>query len=118
MDIPLTDGQELMVGGVAVLVLHTPGHTPGGVCFLSGRYLISGDTLFPGGPGNTATPLGNFPQIIESVSQRLLTLPDDTLVFPGHGLGTTIGASRTGAAPFASRPRPPDLCGDVLWETA
>jgi len=116
IDVPLADGQELMVGNVAVRAIHTPGHTPGSVCFLVGRYLIAGDTLFPGGPGHSDTP-DDLQQNIQSIVQRLYVLPDDTLVLPGHGGDTTIGASRREYAVFASRPHPPGLCGDVLWET-
>ena len=116
IDVPLADGQELTVGSVAVRAIHTPGHTPGSVCFLVGRYLIAGDTLFPGGPGHSDTP-EDLQQSIRSVVQRLYVLPDETLVLPGHGDDTTIGASRREYAVFASRPHPPDLCGDVLWET-
>jgi glyoxylase-like metal-dependent hydrolase (beta-lactamase superfamily II) len=117
VDIPLADGQELAVGGVAVRVIHTPGHTPGSVCFLVGDHLVCGDTLFPGGPGHSDTP-DDLQRTIHSIVQRLYVLPDDTLVLPGHGGDTTIGASRREYAAFASRPHPPDLCGDVLWETA
>jgi hydroxyacylglutathione hydrolase len=117
IDIPLADGQELTVGDVAVRVIHTPGHTPGSVCFLVGRYLISGDTLFPGGPGHSDTP-EDLQQSIRSIVQRLYVLPDETLVLPGHGGDTTLGASRREYAAFASCAHPPDLCGDVLWETA
>ena len=117
IDAPLADGLELSVGNVAVRVIHTPGHTPGSVCFLVGRYLIAGDTLFPGGPGHSDTP-DDLQQMIRSIVQRLYVLPDDTLVLPGHGDGTTIGASRREYAAFAARPHPPDLCGDVLWETS
>ena len=117
IDVPLADGQELTVGNVAVRAIHTPGHTPGSVCLLVGRYLIAGDTLFPGGPGHSDTP-EDLQQSIRSIVQRLYVLPDDTLVLPGHGDGTTIGASRREYAVFASRVHPPDLCGDVLWETA
>jgi len=116
IDIPLADGEELTVGATAVRVLHTPGHTPGSVCFLVGRYLIAGDTLFPGGPGHSDRP-EDLQQSIRSIVQRLYVLPDDTLVLPGHGGHTTIGASRREYAAFASRSHPPDLCGDVLWET-
>jgi len=116
-DVPLVDGQELTVGKVSVRVIHTPGHTPGSVCFLVGRYLIAGDTIFPGGPGHSDTP-EDLQQTIRSIIQRLYVLPDATLVLPGHGDDTTIGASRREYAVFASRPHPPDLCGDVLWETA
>ena len=117
IDIPLADGEELSVGSVAVRAIHTPGHTPGSVCFLVGRYLIAGDTVFPGGPGHSDTP-EDLQQSIRSLVQRLYVLPDDTLVLPGHGDGTTIGASRREYAVFASRVHPPELCGDVLWETA
>jgi glyoxylase-like metal-dependent hydrolase (beta-lactamase superfamily II) len=116
IDVPLAGGQELLVGNIAVRVIHTPGHTPGSVCFLVGRYLISGDTLFPGGPGHSDTPEA-LQQSIRSIVQRLCVLPDDTLVLPGHGDDTTIGASRREYSAFASRPHAPDLCGDVLWET-
>ena len=117
VDVPLADGLELTVGKVVVRVIHTPGHTPGSVCFLVGRYLIAGDTLFPGGPGHSDTP-DDLQQTIRSIVQRLYVLTDDTLVLPGHGDDTTIGASRREYAVFASRPHSPDLCGDVLWETA
>lgn len=116
IDVPLADGQELTVGRVSVRTIHTPGHTPGSVCFLVGRYLIAGDTLFPGGPGHSDTP-EDLQQTIRSIIQRLYVLPDATLVLPGHGDDTTIGASRREHAVFASRSHPPDLCGDVLWDT-
>lgn len=113
-DRPLADGGEVRAGGLAVKALHTPGHTPGSTCFLVGRYLISGDTLFPGGPGRTNSPQ-DLQQTIKSITERLYVLPDDTLVLPGHGDDTTIGRSRQEYAVFASRQHPPDLCGDVLW---
>jgi len=115
IDFPLADGQELTVGSVTVRAMHTPGHTPGSLCFLVGRYLIAGDTIFPGGPGHSDTP-EDLQQTVRSIVQRLYVLPDTTLVLPGHGDGTTIGASRREYAVFSSRPHPPDLCGDVLWE--
>ncbi len=117
VDIFLEDGQEIGVGGHRIRVLHTPGHTPGSCCFLIGRYLISGDTLFPGGPGRTNTPQ-DLQQIIASITQKLYVLPEDILVLPGHGDPTTIGQSKAEYAVFASRPHPPDLCGDVLWESS
>jgi len=115
IDQPLADGREIQVGGLSVRAIHTPGHTPGSTCFLVVRYLISGDTLFPGGPGHTNSPQ-ELQQIIQAITQRLYVLPDDTLVLPAHGDGTTIGDSKREYAVFASRPHPPDLCGDVLWE--
>jgi glyoxylase-like metal-dependent hydrolase (beta-lactamase superfamily II) len=115
IDRPLADGDRLAAGRNHVTVMHTPGHTPGSCCFLIGRYLISGDTLFPGGPGRTNSPQ-ELQQTIASIRERLYALPDDTLVLPGHGEGTTIGHSREEYAAFAARPHPADLCGDVTWE--
>ena len=91
----LEDDRVLEVGRLRVRVLATPGHTPGSTCFLldSAPILFSGDTLFPGGPGATNTPTGDFPTIIESIDRRLFSrLAPDTLVLPGHGNDTTIGA--------------------------
>jgi glyoxylase-like metal-dependent hydrolase (beta-lactamase superfamily II) len=90
----LADGDVIEFGKRKLNVLHTPGHTPGGTCFLVGNHLISGDTLFPGGPGNTNGDATAFRQIIESLETKLFTLPDDTAVYPGHGADTTIGAER------------------------
>jgi hydroxyacylglutathione hydrolase len=117
IDRPLADGDHLAVGGLSLLVIHTPGHTPGSCCFLLGRYLIAGDTLFPGGPGHSNSPQ-ELQQNIASITERLYTLPGDTLVLPGHGDNTTIEQSRQEYAVFASRPHPPDLHGDVLWESS
>ena len=95
IDNELKDGDELTFGkGHVISVLHTPGHTPGGVCFLTGKHLVSGDTLFPGGPGNTWGNKDAFQQIIEAVETKLFTLPDDTYVYPGHGDDTTIGTEK------------------------
>jgi len=117
MDRPLADGDRLAAGSLSLTVIHTPGHTPGSCCFLIGRYLISGDTLFPGGPGHSNSP-DELQQTIASIRERLYTLPDDTLVLPGHGEGTTIGRSREEYAVYASRTHAADLCGDVTWESA
>jgi len=94
VDRELADGDVLVFGNREAKVIHTPGHTPGGICLLSGRHLISGDTLFPGGPGNTRGDADLFAEIIDSVETKLFTLPDETVVYPGHGLDTTIGAER------------------------
>ncbi len=94
IDRELSDGDALSFGNREAAVLHTPGHTPGGVCLLSGRHLVSGDTLFPGGPGNTDGDAQRFRQIITAVRDKLFTLPDDTAVYPGHGADTTIGTER------------------------
>jgi glyoxylase-like metal-dependent hydrolase (beta-lactamase superfamily II) len=93
-DEPLADGDRIDLGGVALEVLHTPGHTPGSICVLTGSHLFSGDTLFPGGPGATGRSGSDFATIMGSLRTRLFTLADDTLVLPGHGLDTTIGTER------------------------
>ncbi len=93
-DLKLEDGQQIELGTARIKVIHTPGHTPGGCCFLVGNILFSGDTLFPGGPGNTAFPGGNEQVIYKSIREKLLVLPDETKVYPGHGPSTTIGQER------------------------
>lgn len=93
-EIALADGDRLSVGNLTFQVLHTPGHTAGGVCFYTEGHLIAGDTLFPGGPGNTKREGGDFPLIIRMIREKLFTLPDATRVYPGHGRDTTIGAER------------------------
>ena len=93
-DLLLEDDDVLEVGRLRLRTIHTPGHTPGSMCFLieGSPVLLSGDTLFPGGPGNTASALGDFPTIIESIERRIFAvLPPTTIVMPGHGLDTTIG---------------------------
>lgn len=91
---PLADGEALTVAGTAVHVLHTPGHSPGAVCFYAPdlKAVFTGDTLFHGGPGATGRSFSNFDTILQSIQQRLLTLPAGTTVHPGHGEDTTIGA--------------------------
>ena len=112
----LENGTTIQVGELSLQLLHTPGHTPGGVCLLLGKHLFSGDTLFPGGPGKTQTPEA-LKQVIGSITETLFVLPDDTNVYPGHGSDTTIGAARAEYAVFASQEHPADLCGDVLWRS-
>jgi glyoxylase-like metal-dependent hydrolase (beta-lactamase superfamily II) len=92
----IDDDSVIDVGRLRLRTIATPGHTPGSMCFLVEGHpvLFSGDTLFPGGPGNTSYEGGDFPTIIESVDRRLFTLPADTLVLPGHGKPTTIGEER------------------------
>jgi glyoxylase-like metal-dependent hydrolase (beta-lactamase superfamily II) len=110
----LGDGGTVSFGRVKLRVLHTPGHTPGSLCFLTGKYLISGDTLFPGGPGRTGSP-AHLRQIIESIEEKIFCLPDDTQVHPGHGDSTILKKEKEEFAAFSSRPHDPNLCGDVLW---
>jgi hydroxyacylglutathione hydrolase len=113
-DITIRDGDVVSFGTVSLRVLHTPGHTPGSLCLVTGKHLFSGDTLFPGGPGKTATPAA-FQQIVESITGKLFTLPDDMVVYPGHGEDTILGKEKQQFAVFSRHPRKPGLCGDVLW---
>jgi glyoxylase-like metal-dependent hydrolase (beta-lactamase superfamily II) len=96
--VPLGDGGAVYVGPVELKVLHTPGHTPGSICFLlqgaGETHLFAGDTLFPGGPGNTQGDPKRFATIMKALDEKLFTLPDDTHVYPGHGDDTTIGTER------------------------
>jgi glyoxylase-like metal-dependent hydrolase (beta-lactamase superfamily II) len=90
---PLEGGETLSVGPVSVRVLHTPGHTPGSLCYIAEGFLFSGDTLFPGGPGNTFGDAAAFERIMDSLA-LLFELPDETRVLPGHGSDTRIGLER------------------------
>ena len=112
----LKDGDVIKFGNRELQVLATPGHTDGGVCLLVGKHLFSGDTLFPGGPGKTRSPEA-LQQVIGSITSKLLVLSDDTAVYPGHGLDTTIGDARREYQAFASRPHPSELSGDVTWNS-
>ncbi|XVU27707.1 MBL fold metallo-hydrolase [Actinoplanes sp. CA-054009] len=91
---PTTDGAGIAVAGTELRVIHTPGHSPGSIVLHlpEAGVLFSGDTLFAGGPGATGRSFSDFPTIISSIRDRLLTLPGDTRVHTGHGDGTTIGA--------------------------
>jgi len=95
-DFVIPDDEVYEVGPLRLRAIHTPGHTRGSTSFLlEGKPLLfTGDTLFPGGPGNTATPGASFDQLVESIDRRLFTQPADLLVLPGHGLDTTIGEER------------------------
>lgn len=90
----LSGGQVIAVGDLEIKVLHTPGHTPGGICLLVGDQLIVGDTLFAGSIGRTDLPGGNHQQLIDSINSQLLPLPDATVAHPGHGPATTIGREK------------------------
>jgi len=95
-DFTIPDDDVIKVGDLRLHTIHTPGHTRGSTCFLLEGHpvLFSGDTLFPGGVGNTSFEGGDFPTIIRSVDTRLFTLEGETLVLPGHGLDTTIATER------------------------
>lgn len=90
------DGQELQLAGIKIQVIHTPGHTVGGTCYYLPDYgiLFAGDTLFAGSVGRTDLPTGNGRKLIDSIREKLLILPDETLVLPGHGGQTTIENER------------------------
>ncbi len=97
-DFSLADGQMFTFGDITLKVLYTPGHSPGGVCFLVEKILFSGDTIFPNGPGNTAIPGADERLILSSIYTKIFILPDDTNIYPGHGLETTVGREK--ATPF------------------
>jgi len=91
------DGDVIEVGKVQLQVIHTPGHTPGGMCLYSAPNLLTGDTLFVGGVGRTDFPGGSYDGLLESLKKKILTLPDETVVWPGHGYGgsqSTIGEEK------------------------
>ncbi|MDO8615659.1 MAG: MBL fold metallo-hydrolase [Dehalococcoidia bacterium] len=93
-DAYLADGDEIDVDGVKLKVIHTPGHTPGSLSFYTEGMLFSGDTLFQGSIGRTDLPGGDYQQEMDSIVDRLLVLPDDTIVLPGHMQETRIGFER------------------------
>jgi len=95
-DILLKDGDTLAVGKISFKVLHTPGHTPGGISLYTKGIVFTGDTLFNFGIGRADFPGSNYEQELESIAERLMTLPDNTVVCPGHGPDTTIGVERRG----------------------
>ena len=113
-EVELGDGDTMDVGQLKVRVLHTPGHTPGSICLLVGKHLISGDTLFPGGPGKTGTP-ADLKQIIDTLVTKIFVLPGDTEVYPGHGTPMVLAKEKEEFAVFYSRSHDQKLCGDVLW---
>jgi glyoxylase-like metal-dependent hydrolase (beta-lactamase superfamily II) len=95
-DAPLLNGQTLAISGLSGTILHTPGHTQGSVCLYLPQQslLLAGDTLFAGSVGRTDLPGGDTKQLIRSIHEQILTLPDDVTVIPGHGPNTTIGEER------------------------
>ncbi len=90
----LKDGEKIPFDGKEILVMHTPGHSPGSCCFYFEECLFSGDTLFAGGWGNTSFPGGDEKAIFKSIREKIMSLPDGTVVYPGHGEATTIGEER------------------------
>ena len=94
----LSEGDEIAVGGLRFRVLHVPGHTPGGICLhcpeLTPSVIFTGDTLFAGGIGRSDFPGGDGELLIRGIQDRILSLPDDTIVYPGHGPETTVGEEK------------------------
>jgi glyoxylase-like metal-dependent hydrolase (beta-lactamase superfamily II) len=90
----LQDGDSITIGDLSFQILHTPGHSPGGICIVGYGVVFSGDTLFNMGIGRTDGPGGDYDLLISSIRNKLLVLPDNTLVLPGHGPKTTIGWER------------------------
>ena len=113
-DVTVGHGDTLKVGSLEFRAIHNPGHTPGSTTFVVGGHAFTGDTLFPGGPGRTSSN-DLLQQEIASITTHLYALPDEMIVWPGHGDSTTIGASKQEYAVFAAKEHPADLHGDVLW---
>ena len=113
-DIDLTDGADIEVAGTTLQVLHTPGHAPGAVCLYAAELgcVFTGDTLFYGGPGATGRSYSDRPTLETSIQAKLFALPDDTVVYTGHGQDTTIGAERAQFASHAIGQRAARLPGE------
>ena len=104
-DVFIDDEEVIEVGDLRLRAIHNPGHTEGSISFhvVDTPLLFTGDTLFPGGPGNTQLEGGDFATIISSIDNKLFTFADETIVLPGHGLDTTIGAERPQLATWVAR---------------
>jgi hydroxyacylglutathione hydrolase len=113
----LEDGDVIQVGRVKIEALFTPGHTPGSMCFRIEDCLLSGDTIFPGGPGRTVGP-SEFRQILKSLTTKIFSLSDETRIYPGHGDPTILKKEKEEFAVFSSRTHAPQLWGDVVWLTS
>ncbi len=113
-DVPLKEGEPIPLGQLTITVLHTPGHTPGSVTFVVQKDAFVGDLIFPGGPGSTRTP-ADFDHILRSITGKILPLPPETRLHPGHGDGLTVAQAREEVAGFLHRPARAHLCGDVRW---
>lgn len=87
----IKDGDEIKAGGIKLLVIHTPGHTPGGISLKTDNMIFTGDALFCEGIGRTDFPYASEKELLESIAQRILTLPNDTIIYPGHGPVSTVG---------------------------
>lgn len=88
------DGEEIDIGKSSLKVIHTPGHSPGSVSFLGDGFLLSGDTLFYGGVGRTDLPGGSWQELVDSIKNKILTMPEEMIVLPGHGPHTSVGQEK------------------------
>ena len=113
-DFFLTDDHEITAGSVTLRAIATPGHTAGSTCLVMGKHLFTGDTLFPGGPGLSASP-ENLKQIIESITSRLFVLDDAATFYPGHGDDGKLKTAKEEYAVFAAKDHPPGLWGTISW---
>jgi glyoxylase-like metal-dependent hydrolase (beta-lactamase superfamily II) len=115
-DIPLKGGEDIRIGKQYIRTIHTPGHTPGMICFDLGKFrIIVGDTIFVGGPGKTWST-EDFAQTMRTMQNIVFMWPDETQFFPGHGPSGKIGDERPAFESFVSRGWSEDLFGDVTWE--
>lgn len=114
LTVELSDGNTIIFGRKEIRVIHTPGHTPGSLCFLVGKHLLCGDTIFPGGPGYTSSP-EDFEEIVNSITQKIFTLPDETIIYPGHGESSVLGKEKDEYKAFTAHSHISGLCGDVIW---
>ena len=110
----ISHGDVIRAGKVELKAIATPGHTPGSTCFVTGRHLFTGDTLFPGGPGKSGSPEA-FKQIVDGITGRLFALDGRTAFYPGHGADGSLQTAKDEYVAFAVKPHPSDLHGDVLW---
>lgn len=118
-DYELSPGDIFKFGDAHIEVVHVPGHTPGSIALKlieadGFHYALSGDAIFPGGPGHTQTPEA-LATALESLAHTVFTWSDSVRLHPGHGESTTVGAERAAFEAFRDKPLPPDLCGDVTW---
>ncbi|MDX1435526.1 MAG: MBL fold metallo-hydrolase [Anaerolineales bacterium] len=118
-DHPLTEGTIVELSGSLLTAFHVPGHTPGSVVLhlaagAEQPLAVVGDAVFPGGPGRTGSHQALLTGL-EALERTVFTWPDETVLYPGHGASTTVGAERPAFEKFRSKPLPPDLFGDVTW---
>ncbi len=118
-DYELSPGDIFKLGDAHIEVVYVPGHTPGSVALKlvetdGFHHALSGDAIFPGGPGHTQTPEA-LATAIESLANTVFTWSESVRLHPGHGVSTTVGTERAAFETFRGKPLPPDLCGDVTW---